>query len=153
MEAEYSKESDDKKSTSHLPEKFLKSVKKINWDLSSRDNMKKSAGALVDLIVAESSPIAALEGDDDEDGSGRKKVKMAVGKIVLQNKDKCAEEILDLVVEKYGMKEAKKKAKAAKAEVTANVCVVPANGKIHEVCFEKIVLQLLPTSEGVSCIY
>ena len=140
MEAEYTKESDDKKSTSNLPEKILKSVRKINWDLSSRDNMKKSSAALVALIVADTSPIAALEGVEDEDGSGSKKVKMAVGKMVLQNKDKSAEEILDLVVEKYGMKEAKKKAKAAKAEVTANVCVVPANGKVHEVCFEKVVL-------------
>ena len=113
-----------------IPEAFLESVNALSWDVSNQAAIKKTSASLVELITAEDSPIATLEGMD------LKKIKMAVGTFIVGNKEKSAQDILQLVVEKYGLKESKAKSSKDKSEGVASLCAVAANGKVFEVIME-----------------
>jgi len=117
-------------SSGAISETFLESVNALPWDVSTKAAIKKTSASLVELIIAEDSPIATPEGMD------LKKIKMAVGTFIVGNKEKSAQDILQLVVEKYGLKEAKAKASKDKSEGVASLCAVPENGKVFEVIME-----------------
>ena len=87
-----------KKSVGSIPEELLKNVE---WDTSNVAGIKKTTAALVEVITAEDSPLAIPE------DANVSKVKRAVGPIILQNKEKSKDEILQLVIDKYGLKEGK----------------------------------------------
>lgn len=124
---------EESSSSADLPDKLLKSLESIEWDPddASKDRkfIKDTTMAIAKIITAEDSPLAISD-------SAATKVKMTVGPILLQNKDKTMREILDLIIEKYGLKEAKEKASKAKANVTASLCRVRANGGIFDVINE-----------------
>ena len=121
-------------SSNDLPAAFLKLVRKIDWDVDSdkakcKSVIKKTTMALVELLIADDSPVAMPE-------DALPKIKMAVGTMILQNKEKSLDDILVLIVGKYGLKEAKKKASKAKAKATASLCNVAANGAIYNILTE-----------------
>ena len=83
---------------------MMKAVKKLDWDLSTKDSKKKAARDMFELCCSDTSPL--------DFPTDTKKAKFEIGNIVIQNKDKDASSIFELIVEKYGMKE-KNKANAA----------------------------------------
>lgn len=115
-----------------IPADFLKSIQQIEWDPdASKDKafIKETTATLAGLLTADNSPVAISE-------SASSKIKMTVGPILLQNKDKTMEEIMDLIIKKYGLKEANEKASKAKAKATASLCTVEANGAIYNIINE-----------------
>lgn len=111
-----------------LPTEFVQTVKtEMKWDVSTKDGIKQTSLALSKILSSDDSPIAIPTNID------LSKVRMEVGKIILQNKEKSMEEILELITQKYGLKERKEKENKRKEEMTASICHVEANGKICNV--------------------
>ncbi len=132
-EEEEAMKNETKTSSSSLPANFVKAAtKKLKWDPEAekcRSFIKESATALSEILIADDSPVAISE-------SAASKIKMTVGHILIQNQDKSMEEILNAIVEKYGLKEVKAKASKAKAKATASICNVEANGGIYNIINE-----------------
>lgn len=110
-----------------MPEEFIKSINELDWNLSTAKGKKKAATEMTELLTSDNSPVAV-----PQEGN----VKMEIGKIILPNTDMTAEQILDLIVEKYGLKEQNKKAAAAKEEAFADLCDVKENAKVFNVIME-----------------
>lgn len=126
MKQEYNPDSDKK--DQKVPEKIMKAVKKIDWDLSGQKQIKKAVSEIIDICSAESSPI--------DFPSNQSKTKMDIGMMIVQNRDKDAVAVLELVIDKYGLKkknteDAKKRAEQVKAVVN-----VASNASIYEVLQE-----------------
>lgn len=111
-----------------LPAGFLQTLKmEMKWDVSTKEGMKQTSLELSKILLSDDSPIAIPSNTDTS------KVRMEVGKIILQNKDKPMEDILALITQKYGLKESKEKDSKIKEEMAASICHVEANGKICNV--------------------
>jgi hypothetical protein len=111
-----------------LPAGFLQTLKtEMEWDVSTKEGMKQTSLELSKILLSDDSPIAIPSNTDTS------KVRMEVGKIILQNKDKPMEDILELITQKYGLKESKEKDSKIKEEMAASICHVEANGKICHV--------------------
>jgi hypothetical protein len=97
---------------------LLGEVKSMSWDLSNKAGIKQATQALVDVIGGK---LDLPEG---------KEARMVVGPIVLSNQDKTPEEILQLVVDKFGFAEEKKKKSAAKEAKLEGLCNCPKNAPL-----------------------
>jgi hypothetical protein len=87
-----------------LPTEFVQTVKtEMKWDVSTKDGIKQTSLALSKILSSDDSPTAIPTNID------LSKVRMEVGKIILQNKEKSMEEILELITQKYCLKERKEK--------------------------------------------
>mmetsp|Transcript_10528 Transcript_10528/g.19646 ORF Transcript_10528/g.19646 Transcript_10528/m.19646 type:complete len:446 (-) Transcript_10528:497-1834(-) len=108
-----------------LPVHFLQNIKtNMEWNVSNKEGIKQTTLTLSKILSSDDSPIAIPSNIDTS------KVRMEVGKIILQNKDKSMEDILELITQKYGLKENKEKEDKVKEKMTASICHVEANAKI-----------------------
>lgn len=112
--------------SSEIPNGFLENLRaSVNWDVSNKEGIKNTSLALSKFLGSAESPIAIPTTTDES------KVRMEVGKMILQNKDKSMEDIVQLLVQKYGLRENKEKENKSKEEMIASICQVEANGKIY----------------------
>jgi len=128
------KESNGEADTSKLPGDLVQAVNNIEWDLSSKQNIKKVTTAMVELCASETSPI--------DFPSALAKGKMEVGKMILEHKNESASVVLNLIVAKYGLKEknaknAKRRTEQVEAAMTvgANAGIVEAFNELAELYF------------------
>mmetsp|Transcript_16113 Transcript_16113/g.19686 ORF Transcript_16113/g.19686 Transcript_16113/m.19686 type:complete len:457 (+) Transcript_16113:117-1487(+) len=109
-----------------IPKAFKEAIKKLDWDRSNKDNIKKLAADLCDLCSSDTSPIAI----DDKNS------RTTIGQIIVQNKTASSEEVLGLIVEKYGIKEKKEAAAKEKSAILKASCEVASNAPIYEILLE-----------------
>jgi len=129
MEAEY--DATRPSSNSQVPDLFLTAIKEnIEWDTSSNPAIKKTCAALAEFVVNEDSPLAIPE---DADAA---KIRKKIGPIVLENKEKSMEEIVQLIVDKYGLKGDKEKNAKMKQNLVASICKMEANAEVYNVLDE-----------------
>jgi len=95
--------------------KLMKAAEDFEIDMSNRDGIKKSVAKMVDLLEESD---AKLDLPDEE-----KKIRVGVGKILNENKDKSPPELVKLLVNQFGFAKAKA-AKASKKEGAASGKVV-----------------------------
>ena len=102
QEAEMEQEKGSTKSIAVIEDtKASLSVKALNieWDLSSNDGLKKAAADLLGICQNSGNPMD-LPNDP-------KAARMEVGKVIMENKDKSAEQVLQLLVDRFGLKTVK----------------------------------------------
>ena len=107
-EEEQMNNQDDKVTTetvqSKIPGGFLATLQtEIHWDISNKEGIKQVSLELAQILSSHDSPIAIPKSTDTL------KLRMEVGKAILQNKDKSMEDIIQMVADKYGLKENKEK--------------------------------------------
>lgn len=127
-EAMNDSEMDKKDTQDDIPIELKNSMKELEWDLSSKENIKKALSAMVEICSTESSPI-----DLPSDSA---KVKMEIGTLIIQNKDQSASTILSLIIKKYGLKEKNAEVAKKRTEKAASNCTIPSNASIYEVLKE-----------------
>lgn len=88
------------------------------WDLESPAGIKKAAAQLVDLV------------EDKVDLPGGRDPKRLLGQTLMSNKDKGIQGVIEEIISKFGLKEAKEAKKAAKEEATKKVCANPKNASL-----------------------
>ncbi len=111
-----------------IPIELTKAVEEIEWDLSDTGILKKASARMVEICSSESSPI--------DFPSDIAKAKMEIGTLMLQNRDKTANEILHMIIQKYGIKTKNVEVAKARTEKLENLCTVPANAGVYEVLKE-----------------
>jgi hypothetical protein len=129
MEAEY--DATRPSTNSQVPDLFLSAINEnIEWDTSSNPAIKKTCMGLAEYIVQKDSLLAIPEDADVA------KIRKAIGPIVLENKELSMEEIIQLIVDKYGLKEDKEKNEQMKQNLVASICTVEANAGVYNVLDE-----------------
>jgi hypothetical protein len=133
-------ETDDGK----LSDAFVEAANKLDWELTNKANIKKATSDMVKLCSSEKSPI--------DFPSESPSIKMEVGKMILQNRAKTASEILDMIVEKYGLKEKNEADKKRTSDQVMAMVKVAANGSIFEVLqeFSSIYFSEKNTNAGIT---
>lgn len=106
-------------------EGLSKKVKELDWNLSNVAGIKKAANDILKIVWKE------LDLPDNE-----KKARMAVGKVVIANKNKSAEEMLQLIVEQFGFVSVKKTQSESKTKTLTTMCGHKANVSIMEAILE-----------------
>lgn len=92
--------------------------KKIEWDTSSIPAVKETATALAEYLTSNETEIK-LPSDIDAN-----KLRKAIGPIILENKDESMEDIMHLIVSKYGLKREEAKKSDMQDEAIASICKV-----------------------------
>ena len=110
-----------------LPDEMVQAVNKIEWKLTNKENIKKATKEMVKLCSSKASPIDFPTSTDAEI-----KTRMEVGKMIVQNKNESASAILDLIVEKYGLKEKNDENAKKITKQVENMCTVKANAGVYE---------------------
>lgn len=106
-----------------IPADVLAAVKEAEWpDTSTMDGKKDAANLMVKLCSD------SIDIPDDE-----KKARQGIGKIIVNNPDASATDILELVVKEYGIKELKAAASANQKGALESSCACPANAPIVQV--------------------
>eukprot|EP00804_Cyclotella_cryptica_P023395 CCRYP_000521-RA/>CCRYP_000521-RA protein AED:0.40 eAED:0.40 QI:206/1/1/1/0.87/0.77/9/1077/473 len=106
-----------------IPSGLLEAAKNLDWpDTSSIAGKKEAAKLMVEICRT------AIDIPDDD-----KKATMGIGKIIVNNPDASANEILEQIVKEYGIKEVKKAASATQKDAMATSCVCAANAPIVQV--------------------
>lgn len=109
--------------SSDIPAEVVEAAKKLEWpDTSSMEGKKAAAQLMVDLCTD------VLDIPEDI-----KKANMGIGKIIVNNPDASATEILELVVKEYGIKQMKQDASANQKNAIKSSCACPANAPIVQV--------------------
>jgi poly [ADP-ribose] polymerase len=109
-----------------IPSDLIEAVKNLDWpDISSLAGKKEAAKLMVEICRT------AIDIPDDE-----KKATMGIGKIIVNNPDASANEILEHVVKEYGIMELKKAASATQKDAMATSCKCAANAPIVQVLKE-----------------
>ena len=109
-----------------VPPDLLSAVQEFDTDGRWDDaDIKTKAQLLVDIGTATTTK---LDYPQDE-----KKAMMSVGKMILQNQDTTAVEMIKLLMLEFGIATVKEEAKARQKSAMANSCVVPANAGIIQV--------------------
>jgi poly [ADP-ribose] polymerase len=110
-----------------VPPDLLSCVQELDtngrWDDA---DIKTKAQLLVDIGTTATS--TKLDYPQDE-----KKAMMSVGKMILQNQDRSAVEMIKLLMLEFGIATKKEEAKARQKSAMANSCVVPDNAGIIQV--------------------
>jgi poly [ADP-ribose] polymerase len=110
-----------------VPPDLLSCVQELDtngrWDDA---DIKTKAQLLVDIGTTATS--TKLDYPQDE-----KKAMMSVGKMILQNQDRSAVEMIKLLMLEFGIATVKEEAKARQKSAMANSCVVPDNAGIIQV--------------------
>mmetsp|Transcript_24242 Transcript_24242/g.42474 ORF Transcript_24242/g.42474 Transcript_24242/m.42474 type:complete len:347 (-) Transcript_24242:255-1295(-) len=106
---------------SDVPPELVKAAAKLesSWDTSDR---KHAAQTIVDLCTSGKTKVDLPQ---DE-----KKARMAIGKLVIANMDATCTEMLELVVQEFGVASVKEEAKAKQKSAFAGSCNVAANAGI-----------------------
>ena len=106
-----------------IPIELIEAIKKLEWpDTSSMEGKKAAAELMVDLCT-----------DTIDIPEDTKKAKMGIGKIIVNNPDASATEILELIVKDYGIKNLKEAASANQRDALEATCACPANAPIVQV--------------------
>jgi hypothetical protein len=114
-----------------VPPAFLAAIKvDIEWDTSTHPAVKTTCTALAEYIISENSPLAIPEGADAI------KIRKAIGPLMLENKEKSMEEIIQVIVDKYGLTGEKTETDKLQLEAVASVVAVEANAKIYNILNE-----------------
>ena len=115
---------------------LLERASKMEWKLSNKAGIQEATAELTDLVTGKLDLPEA------------KKAKMAIGSIVVGNKDKSPKEIVELVIQKYGIKEEKEKKAVAKEAALEGMCGHPKNApvlmafqELAQLYFKGMVLQ------------
>jgi hypothetical protein len=87
---------------------LVKAAKKLEWNLSTRKDVKESTGGMVDLLLNHDGKKVDIPQD-------RQEAVKKVGPLIVANREKEASEIIPVIVKEYGFLEDKKE-KAAKKE-------------------------------------
>lgn len=99
---------------------LLDKAEKLEWNLDV--NNKKTIPAAAKKLTALGKGIVAIpEG---------MRAKTEIANMIIQNKDKTAKEMLQLVVAKYGLIEDRAKQAEAKEEAISSACKVPENAPL-----------------------
>ena len=106
------------------------------FDLSSATGKKKAAR---DLVAAISG---IVDIPDDE-----AKARMAVGQIVMMHSNSSKDEVLQAVIDEFGLKAVNEEQSKAKAKTATSICACPANAPVLEAIME---LSSLYFKEGNS---
>lgn len=125
----------------------------LEWNLSSHDGIKKAATGLLQLCKDSGTPI-----DLPEDPTT---ARMEVGKIIMENKDKAADQVLQLVIDRFGLKTVNEENKQAKLNAIKGSCVNSANAaliaaftELSQLCFkEKDSIRGASYSKVASALY
>jgi hypothetical protein len=96
-----------------------------DFDLSTGPGKTKAAGDLVAAVAG------IVDIPDDES-----KAKLAVGKIVVMNTDSSKEEILQAIIDEFGLKAVNEEQSKAKAKAATSICGHPANAPVLEAIME-----------------
>lgn len=104
-----------------VPPELIEGAKKLKWEVSDGQGMKKAAVAMLELVK-----------DVVDVPTDPKKAMIGIGKIVVANREKIktATGILELVVQEYGIAERKEAAAAKQQEAMEDVCVCPENAPL-----------------------
>lgn len=110
-----------------VPLDLLAAVQELDTDGRWDDaDIKTKAQLLVDIGTTATD--TKLDYPQDE-----KKAMMSVGKMILQNQDTSAVEMIKLLMLEFGIATVKEEAKARQKSAMANSCVVPENAGIIQV--------------------
>jgi len=108
----------------------------LEWNLSSNEGIKKAVADLLQLCHESGTPI-----DLPEDPAT---ARMEVGKILIENKDKSADAVLQLVIDRFGLKAVNEETKQAKVNAikgscgnAANAGLVAAFTELSQLCFKE----------------
>lgn len=116
---------------SKVPQELLDGInKEIVWDSSNPPAIKNLAQSLASYLFSNDTELK-IPDDFDEN-----KIRQTIGPIIMANKDKAMHEIMQVMVEKFGLKEDEKKKSSMQDDAIANLCKVPENGKIYKVLNE-----------------
>lgn len=107
----------------NVPAEIRSAVKDAKWPDTSTIEGKKDAANLMVKLCSDSIDIP-----DDE-----KKARQGIGKIIVNNPDATATDILELVVKEYGIKELKAAASANQMGALESSCACPSNAPIVQV--------------------
>jgi hypothetical protein len=110
-----------------LPDEMIQAVKKMEWKLTNKENIKKATKEIVQLCSSKVSTIDFPSSTDVEI-----QTRMEVGKLILQNKNESAVSILDLIVNKYGLKERNDENAKRNTKLVENMCTRKANAGVYE---------------------
>ena len=95
------------------------------FDLSSVTGKKKAARDLVAAITG------IVDIPDDE-----AKARMAVGQIVMMHSNSSKEEVLQAVIDEFGLKAVNEEQSKVKAKAATSICACPANAPVLEAIME-----------------
>lgn len=110
-----------------VPPDLLEAVQELDTEGRWGDaDIKTKAQLLVDIGTTATE--TKLDYPQDE-----KKAMMSVGKMILQNQDTTAVEMIKLLMLEFGIATVKEEAKARQKSAMANSCVVPENAGIIQV--------------------
>ena len=116
---------------SKVPQTFLEAIRlDIEWDTSTHPAVKKTSTALAEYIVSDNSPLAIPK------DANAIKIRKAIGPLMLENMDKSMEEIIQVIVDKYGLTGEKTKAAKLQMEAVASVVTIEANAKVYNILNE-----------------
>lgn len=116
---------------SKVPQELLDGINNsMVWDTSNPPAIKSLAQSLASYLSSNDTELK-IPDDFDED-----KIRQTIGPIIMANKDKAMHEIMQVMVEKFGLKEDEKKKSSMQDDAIANMCKVPENGKIYKVLNE-----------------
>jgi len=93
--------------------KLLKRASKLNWNLDSKSGIKEAAQDLTTLCTKDH--LVDVPNDD-------KITKMEIGRLVVQNRSKTASEVMELVINKFGLTQAKIEKEKKQAKSLSAVC-------------------------------
>lgn len=109
--------------TSDIPDEVVEAAKKLEWpDTSTMEGKKAAAALMVDLCT-----------DVIDIPEDTKKASMGIGKLIVNNPEASAMNILELVVKEYGIKEMKAAASASQKGALESSCAYPGNAPIVQV--------------------
>jgi hypothetical protein len=104
---------------SDLKTSLLEAAESLDWKLINKAGIQKATAELTELVMGK------LDLPEDP-----KKAKMALGSLIVGNKEKTPKEIVEIVLTKYGVAEEKEKKAAAKEAALESMCECPNNAPI-----------------------
>jgi hypothetical protein len=98
---------------------LLKQAESMDWELSNKEGIEEATAELLGLVE-----------DKVDLPASKNPPTMTLGSMVVGNSDKTPKEIVQLVIDKYGLKEEKEKKVAAKETVSECMCENPKNAPL-----------------------
>jgi hypothetical protein len=95
------------------------------FDLSSAPGKKKAASDLVAAITG------IVDIPDDE-----AKARMAIGRIVMMHSNSTKDEVIQAVIDEFGLKAVNEEQSKVKAKAATSICACPANAPVLEAIME-----------------
>lgn len=121
------------------------------FDLSSGPGKKKASSDLVAAVTG------IVDIPDDE-----AKARMAIGRIVMMHSNSSKDEVLEAIIDEFGLKAVNEEQSKVKAKTATTICACPANAPVLEAIMELSSLYFkegnanagklyLPCWKGVNC--